>query len=93
MITRRGLLKGMLGGVGLMVLAPVTSAIPSKPGPVLHIIDEVPSALEIYGRGPAEVAMRMSTREEMWLYRRMIEGLPHAVKLRETGFSEKSRIG
>ena len=29
MITRRGLLKGLLGGIGLAVLAPVTSAIPS----------------------------------------------------------------
>ena len=62
MITRRGLLKGMLGGVGLMVLAPVTSEIPSKPGPVLHIIDEVPSAHEIYGRGPAE-AVRITATE------------------------------
>ena len=51
MITRRGLLKGLLGGIGLAVLAPVTSAIPSiKPKGnqghasrehVLHIIDEV----------------------------------------------------
>ena len=51
MITRRGLLKGLLGGAALAVLAPVTSAIPSKPVHTLFIIDEVPPAHdEIYGR-------------------------------------------
>ena len=62
MITRRGLLKGLLGGIGLAVLAPVASAIPRSTEPVLQIIDEVPSAQEIYGRGPAE-AVRITATE------------------------------
>lgn len=72
MITRRGLLKGLLGGVGLMVLAPVASAIPSKPAHVLHIINEAPPAFEIYGRGPAAEVLGMQREITLRLWNRSI---------------------